>query len=145
MLQILFFDTNRRCGGRGWGVYDKGHYTTTQYNTWNPFKEFKAKYLEFPPSNLSTCVLQSIGTSNSIYALSLYKKKSSGFRGLASLNTFSSIQGVIIICSKFNCSKNLLDMILLLLDTVRAIIFFLVNCSNPVNLWELTWFEQFHF
>ncbi len=45
---------------------------------------------------------------------------------------------VIIICSKFDCSKNLLDTILLLLDTVRAIIFFLVNCSNPVNLWELT-------
>ena len=42
-----------------------------------------------------------------------------------------SNQWVIIICSKFDCSKNLLD-------TVRAIIFFLVNCSNPVNLWELT-------
>ena len=54
-------------------------------------------------------------------------------------------QWVIIICSKFDCSKNLLDTILLLLDTVRAKIFFLVNCSNPVNLWELTWFEQFHF
>jgi hypothetical protein len=52
---------------------------------------------------------------------------------------------VIINCSKFVCSKNLLDTILLLLDSIRAIIIFLVNCSNPVNLWELTWFEQFHF
>ena len=49
----------------------------------------------------------------------------------------------MIICSNCDCSKNLLDTILLLLDTVRAIIFFLVNCSNPVNLWELTRFEQF--
>ncbi len=53
--------------------------------------------------------------------------------------------GVMIICSKFDCSKNLLDTILLLLDSVRAIIFFLVNCSNPVNLWGWTGFEQFHF
>ena len=53
--------------------------------------------------------------------------------------------GVIIICLKFDCSKNLLNTILLLLDTVRTIIFFLVNCSNPVNLWESTGFEQFHF
>jgi hypothetical protein len=52
---------------------------------------------------------------------------------------------VMIICSKFDCSKNLLDTILLLLDTIRAIIIFLVNCSNPVNLWESTGFEQFHF
>ena len=36
-------------------------------------------------------------------------------------------------------------MILLLLDTIRAIIIFLVNCSNPVNLWESTGFEQFYF
>ena len=41
-------------------------------------------------------------------------------------------------CSNCDCSKNLLDTILLLLDTIRAIIFFLVVCSNPVNLWELT-------
>ncbi len=61
-------------------------------------------------------------------------------------NNFNcSLNWVIIICSKFDCSKNLLDTILLLLDTVRAIIFFLVNCSNPVNLWELTWFEQINF
>jgi hypothetical protein len=40
---------------------------------------------------------------------------------------------VMIICSKFDCSKNLLDTILLLLDTVRAIIFFLVNCSKIKN------------
>ncbi len=39
----------------------------------------------------------------------------------------------MIICSKFDCSKNLLDTILLLLDTVRAIIFFLVNCSKIKN------------
>ena len=39
---------------------------------------------------------------------------------------------VMIICSKFDCSKNLLDTILLLLDTVWAIIFFLVNCSTAV-------------
>ena len=52
---------------------------------------------------------------------------------------------VMIICLKFDCSKNLLDTILLLLDTIRAIIIFLVNCSNPVNLWESTGFEQFHF
>jgi hypothetical protein len=51
----------------------------------------------------------------------------------------------MIICSKFDCSKNLLDTILLLLDTIRAIIIFLVNCSNPVNLWESTGFEQFNF
>ena len=38
-------------------------------------------------------------------------------------------------CSNCDCSKNLLDTILLLLDTIRAIIFFLVICSNPVNLW----------
>ena len=40
---------------------------------------------------------------------------------------------VMIICLKFDCSKNLLDTILLLLDTVRAIIFFLVNCSTAVG------------
>ncbi len=51
----------------------------------------------------------------------------------------------MINCLKFVCSKKLLDMILLLLDTIRAIIIFLVNCSNPVNLWESTGFEQFHF
>ena len=51
----------------------------------------------------------------------------------------------MIICSKFDCSKNLLDTILLLLNTIRAIIIFLVNCSNPVNLWESTGFEQFYF
>ncbi len=45
----------------------------------------------------------------------------------------------MIICSKFDCSKNLLDTILLLLDTVRAIIFFLVNCSNPVYLLGMNW------
>jgi hypothetical protein len=45
---------------------------------------------------------------------------------------FSLIIWVMIICSKFDCSKNLLDTILLLLDTVRAIIFFLVNCSAAV-------------
>ena len=39
----------------------------------------------------------------------------------------------MIICSKFDCSKNLLDRILLLLDTIRAIIFFLVNCSKIKN------------
>ena len=41
--------------------------------------------------------------------------------------------------------EKLLDTILLLLDTIRAIIIFLVNYSNPVNLWESTGFEQFHF
>ena len=51
----------------------------------------------------------------------------------------------MIICSKFDCSKNLLNTIVLLLNTIRAIIIFLVNCSNPVNLWESTGFEQFHF
>jgi hypothetical protein len=51
----------------------------------------------------------------------------------------------MIICSNCDCSKNLLDTILLLLDTVRAIIFFLVNCSNPVNLWGWTGFKQFNF
>ena len=39
----------------------------------------------------------------------------------------------MIICSKFDCSKNLFDTILLLLDTVRAIIFLLVNCSKIKN------------
>ena len=38
----------------------------------------------------------------------------------------SNLIGVMIICSKFDCSKNLLD-------TVRAIIFFLVNCSKIKN------------
>ncbi len=36
----------------------------------------------------------------------------------------------MIICSNCDCSKNLLDTILLLLDTIQAIIFFLVNCSK---------------
>jgi hypothetical protein len=48
---------------------------------------------------------------------------------------FETSSRVMIICSNCDCSKNLLDTILLLLDTVGAIIFFLVNCSNPVNLW----------
>ncbi len=39
---------------------------------------------------------------------------------------------VMIICSKLDCSKNLLNTILLLLDTFRAIIIFLVNCSTAV-------------
>ena len=43
--------------------------------------------------------------------------------------------GDMVNCSNCDCSKNLLDTILLLLDTIRAIIFFLVICSNPVNLW----------
>jgi hypothetical protein len=43
-------------------------------------------------------------------------------------------------CSNCDCSKNLLDTILLLLDTVRAIIFFLVNCQMRV---EQSQFEQF--
>ncbi len=51
----------------------------------------------------------------------------------------------MIICSKFVCSKNLLDTIFHLLNTIRAIIIFLVNCLNPVNLWESTGFEQFDF
>ncbi len=42
-------------------------------------------------------------------------------------------QRVIIICSKFDCSKNLLDTILLLLDTIQAIIIFFVNCSKIKN------------
>ncbi len=44
-----------------------------------------------------------------------------------------SIVWVIIICSKFDCWKNLLDTILLLLDTIRAIIIFFVNCSKIKN------------
>ncbi len=53
---------------------------------------------------------------------------------------------VIIICSKFDCSKNLLDTILLLLDTIRAIIIFLVNCSKIMkNHLPYVYFEQFHF
>jgi hypothetical protein len=39
---------------------------------------------------------------------------------------------VMINCSKFVCSKNLLDTILLLLDRIRAIIIFLVNWSTAV-------------
>jgi hypothetical protein len=54
-------------------------------------------------------------------------------------------QRVLIICSKFDCLKNLLNTILLLLDTIPAIFIFLVNCSNAVNLWESTGFEQFNF
>jgi hypothetical protein len=46
---------------------------------------------------------------------------------------------------KIRLLEKLLDTILLLLDTIRAIIIFLVNYSNPVNLWESTGFEQFHF
>jgi hypothetical protein len=57
----------------------------------------------------------------------------------------STLYRVMIICSKFDCLKNLLNTILLLLDTIRATIIFLVNCSNPVNLWESTGFKQFHF
>ncbi len=33
---------------------------------------------------------------------------------------------------EFVCSKNLLDTILLLLDSIRAIIIFLVNCSTAI-------------
>ncbi len=59
-------------------------------------------------------------------------------------------QGVMIICSKFDCSKNLLNTILLLLNTVRAIIFFLVNCSTAVGnllscrinwIWAINYFS----
>ncbi len=39
---------------------------------------------------------------------------------------------VMINCSKFVCSKNLLDTILLLLDSVRAIIIFCFNWSTAV-------------
>ncbi len=39
---------------------------------------------------------------------------------------------VMINCSKFVCSKNLLDTILLLLDSIRAIIIFLVNWSTAI-------------
>ncbi len=46
------------------------------------------------------------------------------------LNT--SRKRVMINCSKFVCSKNLLDTILLLLDSIRAIIIFLVNWSTAV-------------
>ncbi len=59
--------------------------------------------------------------------------------------------GVMIICSKFVCSKNLLNTILLLLDTIRAndkksekwstVDTFFVNCSNPVYP-SSTGFEQ---
>ncbi len=45
---------------------------------------------------------------------------------------FESHKGVMINCSKFVCSKNLLDTILLLLDSIRAIIIFLVNWSTAV-------------
>jgi hypothetical protein len=39
---------------------------------------------------------------------------------------------VMINCSKFVCSKNLLDAILLVLDSIRAIIIFLVNWLTAV-------------
>ena len=53
---------------------------------------------------------------------------------VASLSSFNGkrLNRVMINCSKFVCLKNLLDTILLLLDTVRAIIFFLVNCSTAI-------------
>ncbi len=62
------------------------------------------------------------------------------------LLTFNeSFQGDMVNCSNCDCLKNLLDTILLLLDTIRAIIFFLVICSNSVDLWGWTGFEQFNF
>ncbi len=39
---------------------------------------------------------------------------------------------VMINCSKFVCSKNLLGKILLLLNSIRAIIIFLVNWSTAI-------------
>jgi hypothetical protein len=46
---------------------------------------------------------------------------------------------------KIRLSKKLLNMIFQLLDTIRANVTFFVNCSNPVNLWRSSGFEQFHF
>ncbi len=64
---------------------------------------------------------------------------------LALNNIMYWLEWVMIICSKFVCSKNLLDTIFHLLDTIRAIIIFFVNCSNPVDLCGSTGFKQFHF
>ena len=64
---------------------------------------------------------------------------------LSNVVRFNEAMKTMVNCSNCDCSKNLLDTILLLLDTIRAIIIFLVNCSNPVNLWESTGFEQFYF
>ncbi len=47
-------------------------------------------------------------------------------------NFMYQIKWVMINCLKFVCSKNLLDTILLLLDSIRAIIIFLVNWSTAV-------------
>ncbi len=51
----------------------------------------------------------------------------------------------IINCSKFDCSKKLVDTIFQLLDTIRANVTFFAKWLNPVNLWGSTGFEQFHF
>ncbi len=45
---------------------------------------------------------------------------------------FTQMKRVMINCSKFVCSKNLLNTILLLLDSVREIIIFLFNWSTAV-------------
>ncbi len=51
----------------------------------------------------------------------------------------------MINCSKFDCSKKLVDTILATGRHHLSKCHFFVNWSNPVNLWESTGFDQFHF
>ena len=51
----------------------------------------------------------------------------------------------MINCSKFDCSKKLVDTILSTGRHHSSKCHFFVNWSNPVNLWESTGFDQFHF
>ncbi len=55
------------------------------------------------------------------------------------------ITRVIINCSKFVCSKKLVDTIFHLLETIRANVTFFVNCSKIKNHLPYVYFEQFHF
>ena len=52
---------------------------------------------------------------------------------------------VMIICSKFDCSKNLLNTILLLLDTIRANDKKSEKWSTIKKYLPYVYFEQFHF
>ena len=89
--------------------------------------EFLSKFVFFSKERLFERTYK-----NSAFRTNGIRKKKMNFERTLFEQTTSSL---MIICSKFDCSKNLLVTILLLLDTVRAIIFFLVNCSNPVHLW----------
>ena len=61
------------------------------------------------------------------------------------LEVQSKAKRVMIIYSKFDCSKNLLDTILLLLDTIRANVKKSEKWSTIKKYLPYVYFEQFHF